>query len=344
MKSAAKLGHNILFRFDMSVDIGMGHAVRCLALADHLKEFFDCNIYFAMRHNESPLSKHYTVFESDEVAFDYESWLTECIRMSNTSILIMDIRDGLSRQGLKAIKKNTGVKLITIDDPEEKRLEADIGLYPAVPQIGKMDWTDFSGDLYVGWEYVILRKQFCNKIKNKVSDEPVILVSMGGTDKNNMTGFAINVLNELNHKFRVIIILGLKYPHMNELRNDLDRVDFQYELFHNPEDVADVMLQAQFAIVSFGVTAYELAAVNIPALYFCISPDHLESSRLFEQSGIGETIGEYPHIEKERLMKTIEKYICNPRKISAMSKRASQIKISNIEKISSLIMGRNTYA
>ena len=344
MKLAAQLGDNVLFRFDMNVDIGMGHAVRCLALADHLKEFFDCNIYFAMRHNEMPFPKYYTVFESDEVAFDYESWLTECIRMSNTSILIMDIRDGLSRQGLKAIKKNTGVKLITIDDPEEKRLEADIGLYPAVPQIGKMDWTDFSGDLYVGWEYVILRKQFCNNFKNTVSDKPVILVSMGGTDKNNMTGLAIKVLKGISYKFKVIIILGSKYPHVNELRNDLDIVDFQYELFHNPDNIVDVMLQSQFAIISFGVTAYELAAINIPALYICISPDHLESSRLFEQSGVGETVGEYPHIEKEHLMKMIEYYICNPQIISTMSKRASQIRLSNIEKISSIIMGRNTYA
>ena len=48
---------NILFRCDGSVKIGMGHVVRCLALADYLKENYGCNIHFAMRHSKLGINK-----------------------------------------------------------------------------------------------------------------------------------------------------------------------------------------------------------------------------------------------------------------------------------------------
>ena len=61
--------------------------------------------------------------------------------------MILDIRYVLSRKDLSLVKKETGVKIITIDDPEDKRLEADIAFYPPVPQLETMDWTDYKAKI-----------------------------------------------------------------------------------------------------------------------------------------------------------------------------------------------------
>ena len=215
---------NILFRCDGSVEIGLGHVVRCLALADELKINRGCEIYFAMRESELGIKRvkeSYPVLQTDNKTFDYEEWLIDCINQTEAQIFIMDMRDVLTRKELKQIKKKTGVKVVTIDDPEDKRLESDLAFYPPIPQIEKMNWKGFNGKLCIGWEYVIIRKEFAMpypKPKNRI---PHILVSMGGTDEKNMTSFVIEALDELDEKFKAAIITGLGYPFTNELNNIL---------------------------------------------------------------------------------------------------------------------------
>jgi spore coat polysaccharide biosynthesis protein SpsF len=48
---------------------------------------------------------------------------------------------------------------------------------------------------------------------------------------------------------------------------------------------------ADLALVAFGVTAYELAALGVPALYLGISEDHLASASSFAKAGMGAVLG-----------------------------------------------------
>jgi len=333
---------NILFRCDGSVKLGMGHVVRCLALADHLKENYDCNIKFAMRKSELGIKKikeTYPVLESNEKGFSYKEWLTDCIEKTKANVLIMDMRDGLTREELTTIKKKIRIEVVTIDDPEDKRLEAELAFYPSVPQLEKLNWTKFEGKLYVGWEYVILRKEFSISYSKNKNPVPKILISMGATDEKNMTCFVLNALNEIKEKFIAIIIVGIGYPHIKELENKLNSVNFQFKLHKNPDKIAKVMSQTDFAVISFGQTAYELAALKVPAIYLCLTDDHFESSKLFMNEGIGTSLGIYSHVKQEYLVGTILFHIIEKNKVKEMSDRAGLLNCSNLNRISSLIQG-----
>ena len=66
----------------------------------------------------------------------------------------------LTKQKLKQLKNNNKIRVVTIDDPEDKRLESDLAFYPPIPQLKKITWGGFSGKLFVGWEYVLLRDEY----------------------------------------------------------------------------------------------------------------------------------------------------------------------------------------
>ena len=178
------------------------------------------------------------------------------------------------------------------------------------------------------------------KPKNRI---PHILISMGGTDEKNMTSFVIEALDELNEKFKAAIITGSGYPFTNELNNILKFVKYRYELFQDPHNVAEIMSSVDLAIISFGVTAYELASLNIPALYLCLSSDHEKSSRLFEEEGIGKTMGVFSDIEKQKFVQALSSIIWKQKIINTMSKKAISINVSSLEKISSSIFNQTVY-
>jgi UDP-2,4-diacetamido-2,4,6-trideoxy-beta-L-altropyranose hydrolase len=338
---------NILFRCDGSVEIGMGHVIRCLALADHLKENHDCKINFAMRKSELGISKvkdSYPVLESNEESFNYVAWLTSCIDQSNAEILIMDMRDGLTKEQLQEIKKRTGIKVVTIDDPEDKRLEANLAFYSPIPQLEKMNWTKFKGDLYVGWEFVILRKEFLIKYPKSDNKKTNILVSMGGTDENNMMELVINSLRTINEIFKATIIVGSGYPYLEQLKKTLEEVHFEFELYQNPKNIAEVMSTTSCAIISFGQTAYELAALNIPALYLCLTNDHEDSAQLFVKEGIGKLLGIYSDVKHHEIVEAITHLLIENEVIEKMSNCAKSLNNSSLNKISQLILKERFYA
>lgn len=210
---------------------------------------------------------------------------------------------------------------------------------PPVPQIEKTNWDGFNGELYSGWQYVVLRKEFTKSYPKPNNSIPKILVSMGGTDEMNMTGFVIDSLSLINEKFKAIIIVGFGYPHLIELRNSLKSLRNNFELHQNPDNIATIMSQSDFAVISFGQTAYELAALQVPAIYLCLTTDHFESSKLFINEGIGNSLGIYSEEKKQDLVKAIQLYVNEKQLVNEMYDRAGLLNSSNLMEISSLILG-----
>ena len=335
---------NILFRCDGSIEIGMGHVVRCLALAGELSQNHNSNITFAMRASKlgiEKVNKIYPVLISKEIknAFNYEKWIIKCINKSNAKILVLDVRDGLSREELKRIKNATGIKVVTIDDPEDKRIESDLAFYPPVPQLEKTNWDEFNGDLYIGWEYSILRKEFSKAHPKPNNPIPNILVSMGGSDPQNMVNFVVDALDLIENPFTTTIILGPGYQFFDELANRLKHVNYRCQLLINPKNIAHEMAQSDLAIISFGQTAYELATLGVPAVYLCLSSDHVESSKLFENEGLGTSLGKFKSLARPKFVETIQNRLVDAKHSFSNTNKSNKLNISDINTISSLIIG-----
>lgn len=332
---------NVIFFCNASLKIGMGHAYRCLALADYLSEKH--NIKINILTTESKKAFHdikirFPINILEIKSINYAKRLISYIKTLNAKILILDIRYVLSRKDLSIVKKETGVKIITIDDPEDKRLEADIAFYPPVPQLETMDWTEYKGELYIGWEYMILRKEFLQRYSKPSNSIPNILITMGGTDEKNITEFVVKSLNSLKKRIKAVIIVGKSYPYRKQLEKSLEKVDFDFELHQDPENLSIKMSKVDFAIISFGQTAYELAALGVPMLFLCITRDHLHSSKLFTKIGIGNSLGIYPFENDLLFLKKITNSIDNIQDLEKMKSNSASLEISNLDLISKVLM------
>ena len=64
-----------------------------------------------------------------------------------------------------------------------------------------------------------------------------------------------------------------------------------FEIVQGVNDLGAEFSGADLALVTFGVTAYELAALGVPALYLALSDDHALSASSFEKCGMGAVLG-----------------------------------------------------
>jgi UDP-2,4-diacetamido-2,4,6-trideoxy-beta-L-altropyranose hydrolase len=292
----------------------MGHVVRCLTLAKTINEQCKSNIIFAIRESASTLQMVGKSFEvltpqKNNVIFNYSEWIVLCINKIEADVLILDVRDGLREEDLKNIKKITNTKIITIDDPEDKRLKTDMAFYPPIPQLKLWDWDGYEGQLFSGWQYVILRSEFqvnYSKPKKKYTE---ILVAMGATDPHNMTLEILNAIIKFDLKVTLKVLIGPQFRQEKKLNHFCEQTSNKIIIEKNPKNVAKIMSSADIAVLSFGMTAYEVAALNIPALYICISPDHVLSAEAFVKAGFGISLGLYDNLTDSLIQTTLNDMI-----------------------------------
>lgn len=314
-----------MIRCDGAPDIGLGHVVRCIALAGELRDE-KCDVRFLIRRG--PVAVQMT----EAAGFSVEQpknetdrdWISRAIAEHNAGALVMDFRDGLSPEAVRQWRRQ-GVLTATIDDPEEKRLACDLVFSPPVPQVRRCSWEGFTGELHAGWGWVLLRKQFAGvKRPSGTNARPVVLVTMGGSDPAGLTLKAVQALDALEDDFETIIILGGAFCHDGELEKILREARRRFEIRRNVSNMAEVMARADLAVASFCVTAYELAAVGVPGIYLCLSEDHAQSATEFTTSGMGISLGVYTHVSQASLVQAVRSLLGDPEARREMSSRCRQ--------------------
>lgn len=303
-----------MFRCDASPEIGLGHIVRCLALADELRREHGIPVGFALRGGSlgpTMVTRHgYPAFDGsrENIASRYEDWLRDSMRQVNARMLVTDVRDSLSRGTLEKLGEE-GYLIAVLDDLSDRRFAADLAFYPPVPQVLRADWKMFRGRRYVGWEWSILRSQFRKAAARSPQQKPSILIAMGGTDPAGLTLHAVRVLGSLTGDFDGVIVLGRGFQHMPALEELLAKTTRRFEVLADVSDMGAVMAKATMAVCSFGMTAYELAAMGVPAIYLCLSPDHAASATAFVDAGMGWSVGIFSEVTDAGLAETIDRLL-----------------------------------
>jgi spore coat polysaccharide biosynthesis protein SpsF len=283
---------DVIIRCDASVTLGLGHLTRAVALAVALQREHGVSVELLMTDEPSARAAIDAATSTAAVTVrraplaDVDRVLVESLESARA--LILDHRGSLDDEIVTSARRR-GRLIATLDDPSPRRRLAQLAFYPPMPQVRRWDWNGFDGELYVGWEWVVLRHDLSAVREPKRPDVPRVLMTFGGSDPADISSLAFDVMERAPHRWTPRLVLGGANPRAVELMTQGQAR--QLPVRHAPADYAALMAESDIAVVAFGVSAYELAACRIPALYACLTPDHLESARAFEAEGLGRVIG-----------------------------------------------------
>lgn len=249
----------VLIRADGSTEIGLGHLIRCLALAQMLKDNF--KIIFICKEIPEKIKKE--LADNQFFIEQIEEETTFFNKINSENIVVLDGYN-FDTDYQKKIKEK-GCKLICIDDLHDKEFFADLIINHA-PGIKPEDYhaqpyTQFA----LGPEYALLRHTFLEQAKkHRVPEKTeIILICFGGADSKNFTAVTLTHVLTYREFKKIIVVTGPSYKYLDTL-NLLVETDKRVVHYHavNEKEMLALMLEAQLAIVPASGTLYEVLATG----------------------------------------------------------------------------------
>jgi len=275
----------VVFRVDASLLIGSGHVMRCLVLADELTRKGH-DIIFACSPLESDMrtfisERGYTVVtlpEPKQVVIpkhdaDYVSWLQKSvledaqdfIATITCADLVITDHYALGMEWQSAVIDSLKCRLFAIDDLARCH-RADLILDQTLGRLDA-DYQESNTRTLVGSDYALLQPRFSSKrelalSRTRNSEQPNVLISMGGIDAPNATFEVLNTLHpQVDANFTVL--LSPRAPNFQQVAAWCARYSNVTHL-EFVSDMASLMLEHDIAIGAPGTTSWERACLGLP--------------------------------------------------------------------------------
>lgn len=295
----------VVFRVDASTQIGTGHLVRCLALADALQA---CGgeAHFVCRHLPRALASaldsrghKLNLIGTTESGLHlgagstYAEWLgvTQELDADQTAAglsgspydwLVVD------HYALDAVwehrMRRVGMRVLSVDDLANRdhdcNLLVDQNYYEnaGARYVGKL--SDGCTAL-LGPKYALLREEFRtarSRARPRDGIVRTILVSFGGIDAADITSAAVEALEHVDLRdVRVDVVIGNDHP--NRVGVDAACRRCGFTLHVQPPHMAELMVAADLAIGAGGSSTWERCCLGLPCITLCAAPNQNELIR-----------------------------------------------------------------
>ena len=193
----------IFFRADAGQSIGYGHFIRTLALADMLKDDFEC-LFYTQTPTEYQIGELNKVCAYVPLPADDSRFQLFLDALRGDEIVVLD--NYYYTTDYQRRIKEKGCKLVCIDDMHDKHYLAD-----AVVNHGPVRPEDFDCEPYtqlcLGNQWSLLRKPFLEPLRSNKRENRLI-VCFGGADPQHLTDKVVTMLIELNTPYEITVILG----------------------------------------------------------------------------------------------------------------------------------------
>lgn len=302
----------VVFRVDSSADIGTGHIVRCLTLADALRQSgYECQFVCRDHRGGSKglVARHgYPVAllppaDSDFTIPGHAGWLgVDWTQDANeTSQLLSEIAPDwliVDHYALDARWERTlrpyCRHLMVVDDLADRPHDCDLLLDQNLGR-SVVDYADFvrpGADILAGPQYALLRPEFERSRSQSLSRRQScsfdsLLVSMGGIDKDNFTEQVLDVIDRcsLPPEFHVRVIVGEHSPWRNRIQDRANQMRYRTDVLVNVSDMAHLMADSDLAIGGAGTTAWERCCLGLPAIVMVLADNQKAGATALQDAG-----------------------------------------------------------
>lgn len=268
----------LLIRANANTAIGSGHVMRCLALAQAWQErgghvTFVCGddlpqaLRTRLRDEGMSLELIDVVWGSRQ---DADYLIKIATELDVAAVVVDGYHFGADYQRWI---KDAGLRLLFIDDNGHadhyyadwvlnQNIHANEALYAS---------REAGTQLLLGTNYALLRREFWRwrGWKREVREVAQnILITMGGSDPDNVTLDVLHVIEALPDaaSLHIKAIVGGNNPHQAELMAFADATSLRVDILHDVTDMPQLMAWADVAISAGGSTVWELCMMGVPSL------------------------------------------------------------------------------
>ncbi len=350
----------VAFRADASLQIGSGHVMRCLTLAESLRlEGHEC--LFISREHKGHLGRLISQCGfglhllssapgvsgcSGRLDLEvYSEWLgvlqsldaretVDVLATEGVGWLVVDhyALDAFWEQEI--ISAGVAKHILAIDDLANRkhisRLLLDQNLGREIDAYDSL--VPENCTRLIGPSYALLREEFRNwrelSLKRRKAPElRRILISLGGVDKDNVTGLVLEALahesSSLSHKLELDIVMGGAAPYLDQVRQQAIELPFRAEVNINVTNMAERMCKADLAIGAAGGTAWERCCLGLPTVLLILADNQASGARGLERCGAVSIIERCDEIARDlpKLLKKLSK----PENLSEMAERSAGV-------------------
>ena len=257
----------LILRNDANVAVGTGHVMRCLALAQAWQDEGGRAV-FAMAELPASLRRR-LLSEGMEVvnltvspgsAHDAKAVIDSCRERGASWVIVDGYQFDADYQ--RALK-SANLRLLLIDDNGRAgHYSADLVLNQnAHAREDLYSDREAQTRLLLGTRYVMLRREFQSWRNWKRKIAPVarkILVTMGGSDPDNVTARVIEALSLVQlDGLEVRIVAGCSNPHFELLQQLAGRGRGSVQLLKDVSNMPELMAWAEITIIAAGGTLWE---------------------------------------------------------------------------------------
>ncbi|MBN3050256.1 UDP-2,4-diacetamido-2,4,6-trideoxy-beta-L-altropyranose hydrolase [Pectobacterium brasiliense] len=342
-----------LFRADASINIGSGHIMRCITLANALHHCGH-DIHFICRdlpgHLGSILEKNKIEYSLlgvpnnvgdniQEITYTHSSWLTVSQRidfLQSESIIehyqpdwIVVDHYALSIIWQKYARKYSS-KICVIDDLADREHDADI----LIDQSFGRKTDDYCNlvpstcKVLIGPKYAILRPEFQYWRRISLQRRPqiekirYILVSLGGVDKDNITEMILSALansNSLEKNTYITVVMGKTAPHLHRVIMRANQMPYQTCILYDVDNMAELMAKSDLAIGAAGSTSLERCCLGLPTILVILADNQKYIANNLRNLGAA-IVTEKNEVQIEKHLSTL-----NPEGLFKMSEKSQQL-------------------
>lgn len=336
----------IAFRADASSQIGSGHIMRCLTLANKLCEN-GADITFICRDHNGHLfelieaSNHRLIrLPSSTSSTDGDSphakWLgatqekdadqtVEALKvLGHLDWLIVD-HYALDVKWETAMRSYAKC-IMVIDDLADRKHDCDLLLdqnlhHDMEARYEKL--VPLTCKKLLGPKYALLRPEFREaRDKLKVRDGSVkrVFVFFGGSDAANETGKTLRAIKLLGKKNVAIdVIVGATNPHQQDIASLCAALP-KARLYRQANNIAELMARADLSIGAGGGTMWERCCLGLPAIVMSIASNQQSGCEAAARSGGILYLGEAKSIGIKLLEQAFRITFASPWLLASMSK------------------------
>jgi len=238
----------IYFRADASAAIGYGHFVRSLALADMLRDDFDCTFFtveptpYQVAEMESVC--HWQSLPEDTALDDFLQLL------QGDEIVVLDNYFYTTDYQRKV--KTKGCRLVVTNDMRQQHDVADIVINHGLTDASLFDVEPYTR-LCLGFDWALLRRPFLEDTEAVERDH--ITICFGGSDQYDLTGKYIRMVKSSGINTTIVAVVGDGYSPQSP---KVDGVDYRSRLL--ADEMAALFRSSSLVICSASSVCIEAFA------------------------------------------------------------------------------------